>query len=99
MVRRLFPLVGLVLLTACGWAAPGPPAQTVGPADPAVEPSVGPVLERPIPYPIDVADGYEAAVAAGTRTATGQPGPRYWQQGADYRLTAHRAAPEPGRDR
>jgi hypothetical protein len=27
-------------------------------------------------------------VAAGTRTTTGEPGPRYWQQWADYRLEA-----------
>jgi hypothetical protein len=33
-------------------------------------------------------DGYEAAVRAGTRTAAGEPGPAYWQQEADYRLTA-----------
>lgn len=48
------------------------------------------------PAPSDVAksfrlpenEAWNRAVAAGTRTATGEPGPRYWQQWADYRLEA-----------
>lgn len=31
---------------------------------------------------------FRAAVAAGTRTDTGVPGPRYWQNGADYVIEA-----------
>ncbi len=31
---------------------------------------------------------FDAAVARGTRTTTGQPGPNYWQQGASYKLEA-----------
>src|SRR6478609_7394528 len=36
------------------------------------------------------AAGFEvpASVATGTRTRTGAPGPRYWQQWADYKLEA-----------
>ena len=41
-------------------------------------------LERPIPYPLDVPAGYERAVERGTRSPNGSPGPRYWQQSADY---------------
>jgi hypothetical protein len=33
-------------------------------------------------------ESFERAVANGTRTRKGSPGPRYWQQWADYRLTA-----------
>ena len=33
-------------------------------------------------------EGYELAVNRGTRTRTGEPGPQYWQQWADYRLEA-----------
>ena len=31
---------------------------------------------------------WERAVSRGTRTHTGEPGPKYWQQWADYRLEA-----------
>jgi hypothetical protein len=37
---------------------------------------------------VPLSDSYERAVAGGTRTHTGAPGPRYWQQWADYRLEA-----------
>ena len=37
---------------------------------------------------VPLSESYEHAVAQGTRTRTGQPGPRYWQQWADYRLEA-----------
>ncbi|HEU0079049.1 MAG TPA: M1 family metallopeptidase, partial [Longimicrobiaceae bacterium] len=33
-------------------------------------------------------EAFRRAVEAGTRTATGVPGPRYWTQWADYRLSA-----------
>jgi Peptidase family M1 domain len=37
---------------------------------------------------LPVSDAYERAVSRGTRTHDGTPGPRYWQQWADYRLEA-----------
>ncbi|HEX2249283.1 MAG TPA: M1 family metallopeptidase [Gemmatimonadales bacterium] len=37
---------------------------------------------------LPVSEAHERAVAAGTRTHTGAPGPRYWQQWSDYRLEA-----------
>jgi hypothetical protein len=37
---------------------------------------------------VPVSERDESAVAKGTRTHTGTPGPRYWQQWADYRLEA-----------
>src|SRR5215217_3087693 len=42
----------------------------------------GAVMEVPI------SDAYERAVSRGTRTHTGEAGPKYWQQWADYRLEA-----------
>ena len=33
-------------------------------------------------------EGFELAVNRGTRTRTGTPGPKYWQQWADYKLEA-----------
>lgn len=41
---------------------------------------------RIVPYPIFDAPGWEEAVLAGTRTRTGEPGPRYWTDSASYRL-------------
>ncbi|HEX8243745.1 MAG TPA: M1 family metallopeptidase, partial [Longimicrobium sp.] len=44
--------------------------------------------QRPVPNPIEVPPGFTRAVQRGTRTTTGQPGPRYWQQWANYRIRA-----------
>ena len=43
---------------------------------------------RPVPYPVTYPRNYETAIQLGTRTTTGEPGPKYWQQWSDYRLTA-----------
>lgn len=48
---------------------------------------------RPSPYPVVPDSGFQLAIERGTRTATGQPGPFYWQQWTDYELTA-RVLPE-----
>ncbi|MBI4501939.1 MAG: M1 family metallopeptidase [Gemmatimonadetes bacterium] len=45
-------------------------------------------VPRPAPYPVVPPAEFQAAVAKGTRTTTGKPGPRYWQQRANYKLTA-----------
>jgi len=43
---------------------------------------------RPRPYPVFESPGFVRALQQGTRTRTGRPGPRYWQQFADYKLSA-----------
>ena len=43
---------------------------------------------RPAPYPVIPPGEFQGAVTKGTRTASGNPGPRYWQQWATYKLTA-----------
>ncbi|MGH7476113.1 MAG: M1 family metallopeptidase, partial [Longimicrobiales bacterium] len=40
------------------------------------------------PYPVLPPPPYRLAIDQGTRTATGEPGPRYWQQRADYTIHA-----------
>jgi hypothetical protein len=45
-------------------------------------------VRRPIPYPVVPSRGFLKAVENGTRTTSGRPGPTYWQQWADYELTA-----------
>src|SRR5687768_6325960 len=49
--------------------------------------------KRPYLGPIDVAANFEQASADGTRTRTGAPGPRYWQNTASYKINA-RLIPE-----
>ena len=39
-------------------------------------------------YALPLWPEFDVAVAKGTRTGNGQPGPNYWQQGASYRLEA-----------
>ena len=56
-------------------------------------PAVGQTTGRPLPPPVDIPAEFRAAIAAGTRTTTGAPGPRYWTQTASYRLNA-RLLPE-----
>jgi hypothetical protein len=38
--------------------------------------------------PVPTTQAYRQALAAGTRSESGAPGPRYWQQRADYRIEA-----------
>ena len=54
-------------------------------------PSPAPVVaapSRPVPYPVFETRAFARAVARGTRTRTGEPGPNYWQQFARYRIDA-----------
>jgi hypothetical protein len=92
LVGPLLALLVLSPLAACGPSAQG------GPRSPSPEAAVGSAgvpgvtaqrpPARPIPYPIEVPNAFEAAIERGTRTATGEPGPGYWQQWADYVITA-----------
>lgn len=54
----------------------------------AVAGSLAAQIERPIPYPVTLPDGWAEAVAAGTRTATGEPGAKYWTNYARYAIKA-----------
>ncbi|HEX6052219.1 MAG TPA: hypothetical protein VFZ21_23300, partial [Gemmatimonadaceae bacterium] len=56
---------------------------------PAAAPSAGvPDVGRAGGEPIAEPGVFARAVTRGTRTRTGQPGPRYWQQYAKYRIEA-----------
>ena len=65
-----------------GLAAACAPAASVVPAPTPT------TLPAPIAVPLLLPVAFEQAVARGTRTRTGRPGPNYWQQWADYRLEA-----------
>ncbi len=49
--------------------------------------------KRPLPHPVVAAAEFQQAVDNGTRTLTGEPGPEYWQQWANYTIEA-RLLPE-----
>ena len=79
---RRSTLAGLFLVTAisaCGGGRTAPPATTAAPATTA---SAVRGMELP------VSEAFDRAVARGTRTRTGAPGPRYWTQWTDYHLEA-----------
>ena len=78
-------LLGAAGLVGCASGSRPDP----GSATPEVESQ----SQRPIPYPITQPADYRAALRAGTRTLNGEPGPDYWQQWTEYRLTA-RILPE-----
>ena len=79
---RRSPLAGFVFLiatSACGGGRAAPPVT-------AASPGTGTSAGSSVVLPADVA--FDRAVARGTRTTTGAPGPKYWQQWTDYRLEA-----------
>jgi hypothetical protein len=43
---------------------------------------------RPIPYPVTPPQNFQRALDNGTRSATGAPGPTYWQNGDRYEIKA-----------
>ena len=54
----------------------------------ATAPRCACLSERPRPYPVTESPGFANAVDRGTRTRTGNPGPRYWNQRATYQIEA-----------
>ena len=78
MTRWSPALFAAALLAGCGTQPSSGPSPMEAPAR----------IERPIPYPVTPPADFQRAVANGTRTATGAPGPRYWQNRADYAIRA-----------
>jgi hypothetical protein len=60
------------------------------PTSPRPAPAAAPVAAppRPIPYPMTESRAFARAVERGTRTRTGEPGPKYWQQFTRYTIDA-----------
>jgi hypothetical protein len=74
-------IVALALLAGCAPGARVTPADA--PANVAAD-----SLRRWNVRPVPTSEAFRRGLAAGTRTATGVPGPRYWTQGAAYRIRA-----------
>ncbi len=76
--------LSLALLSACSGGRP----PSVAPA-PAATSSSGTSSGNLVhAMTVPAMAGYESALARGTRSPNGAPGPRYWQQWADYKLEA-----------
>src|SRR5256885_6020339 len=79
------PLSALTLLPAlppCGGGRTAPATPAPAPA------KAGATAATARAMPVPVLESFEQAVARDTRTRAGVPGPRYWQQWADYKLEA-----------
>jgi hypothetical protein len=79
--RSVAGLILLSVLSACGSgrSSPGTPA-------PASRPAGTAAASRALTVPR--LEAFDLAVSRGTRTATGRPGPKYWQQWSEYKLEA-----------
>ena len=80
--RSVAGLILLSVLSACGSgrSSPGTPVPTGRPAGSSTAGARAMTVPK--------LEAFELAVGRGTRTSTGRPGPRYWQQWADYKLEA-----------
>jgi len=79
----------LVLLGACGGQPSSTPASAPAPERAAPTPSeVGGAGSAGKAFALPPWPGFDSAVARGTRTRSGAPGPKYWQQYATYKLEA-----------
>ncbi|HEX6615116.1 MAG TPA: hypothetical protein VF046_02340, partial [Gemmatimonadales bacterium] len=76
-------LAGL-LLPRLGAAQTQPSPEPASPALTAAEPGAS----RPLPGPVYEIPEFTRAVARGTRTRNGRPGPSYWVQRARYWIEA-----------
>ncbi|MGH7719659.1 MAG: M1 family aminopeptidase, partial [Gemmatimonadaceae bacterium] len=85
MHRTALLIVAAVLLPACAPARPGTSAADALPSAPS---AAGGSRARPVANPVAPPDVFQRAIARGTRTATGAPGARYWQQWARYAISA-----------
>ena len=79
---RRSALAGIFLVTAMSACGGGRTPEPVTSPAPGTTASAVRGLELPL------SEAFERAVARGTRTRTGAPGPRYWQQWTDYSLKA-----------
>ncbi|HET7111382.1 MAG TPA: hypothetical protein VFI41_10930, partial [Gemmatimonadales bacterium] len=88
MTRTPLLILALTALAACAsntpTSQPSPAASSTG----STISTASTTSTRPRPYPVFESKFFQDAVAKGTRTRTGAPGPNYWQQWARYQLAA-----------
>lgn len=94
--RTLIALLGSALVAACSTPKASSVAGPVPRTAPAPAPAKPPAPAKSQPTRAESTRAYarpawvafDSAVERGTRTRTGEPGPAYWQQRAEYRLEA-----------
>ncbi|HEX7120343.1 MAG TPA: M1 family metallopeptidase [Longimicrobiales bacterium] len=74
----------LLVLAGCGRGRPPEAPAPTAPVTAAADTAFARYAVEPVPVP----RSFAAAVEAGTRTMTGRPGARYWQQEVAYRIDA-----------
>ncbi|MDQ3388713.1 MAG: M1 family metallopeptidase [Gemmatimonadota bacterium] len=80
-MQRPFGTLAVLLLSVTASCASG--------ARPgALAPEAGDTATRHLLRPVPESEAFEAAQARGTRSESGAPGPRYWQQEVSYNITA-----------
>ncbi len=87
---RFFPYLPALLLAGCTLSSPQPfpGASSEYPPQVVVPKLTAPSQKRPLPHAVELPPAFAEAVARGTRTEDGRPGPNYWQQQAHYTLEA-----------
>ena len=75
-------VAGVFLIAAVSACGGGRSTQPVTAASPSTAGSAATGLRIP------AVESFDRAITRGTRTRTGAPGPRYWQQWTEYRLEA-----------
>ena len=83
-MRRVIILVLTMAVAGCAASEPAPRTPAPTPSPDAADG----LPDRPVPYPVVYPPPFQRALAEGTRTERGLPGPAYWQQEADYALAA-----------
>lgn len=79
----------IAALCALALAACAPAGRTAAPAPYSAATAMGMDSARRWNLrPLPVSEAYRRGLASGTRTAAGEPGPRYWQQSVAYRIRA-----------
>lgn len=86
MPRRLFVFALILVAAGCMPAATGNVSVPVVEIEPVPISPRAALPKRPLPYPVNPPADFARAVERGTRTLSGAPGPRYWQNWTDYRL-------------
>jgi len=80
--------VGSMLAAAFAAVSLVPPALAQTRPAPVADPAATAAGPRPVPGPVYETPAFTRAVARGTRTRTGLPGPAYWVQHARYTIQA-----------
>ena len=81
-MRRVLVVLMAATLGGCGSVAAPPAAPSPSEAVASARP------ERPLPQPVVAPPEFRVAIGADTRSREGVPGRDYWQQWADYRISA-----------